>query len=242
MNSCGIYIIENVQTHKVYIGRSKNLSKRKKEHFRMLRKNVHHNIHLQRSFNKWGRKNFVFKVLEVCEKESVLFDREKFWLDYFYETDWRMCYNISRDSTTPMTGRKHTEEAKRKMSKQKIGIRNSFFGKTHNQDTREKIRNARTGTKASKETLKKLSECRKGNKNYFFGRPLPKKTIQAAIEKARKPVVMLDKENGREIMDFPSVTCAANYVNGDVGFISRVCQDSSKSAYGYKWSFIGGNN
>lgn len=236
MTNSGIYVIENIQTNKVYIGRSKNLNKRKTEHFRMLRKSVHHNIYLQRSFNKWGRKNFVFRLLEDCQDE-YLTDREKFWLDYYYETDWKLCYNISRDSVTSMTGRNHTEETKRKMSRDRTGRMNPFFGRTHKPETREKIRKARKGTKASEETLKILSECRRGEKNHFFGKSLPKKVLQAAVEKTRKPVVMLDKKNKKEIMKFNSISAAANYINGDISFISRVCRDSSKSAYGYKWAF-----
>lgn len=41
---------------------------------------------------------------------------------------------------------------------------NSFYGKRHSQETKDKIRESKLGTKASQETRKKLSNMRKGEK------------------------------------------------------------------------------
>lgn len=58
----GIYCIENTVTGKKYIGSSKNIFKRLKDHMYKLKKNVHPNKHLQSSFNKYNIENFSYKI------------------------------------------------------------------------------------------------------------------------------------------------------------------------------------
>ena len=58
-----IYKITNLVTNKVYIGRS--ITKyRKNSHNRDLKLNKHHSIKLQRSYNKYGKDNFIFEIVE----------------------------------------------------------------------------------------------------------------------------------------------------------------------------------
>lgn len=71
MGKCGVYYIQNKITKQLYIGQSKNLKIRKRKHFSMLRNNSHFNKYLQRSFNKYGEKNFEFKVIEYCEPSQL---------------------------------------------------------------------------------------------------------------------------------------------------------------------------
>ena len=82
MLKSGIYKIENIINGKFYIGSSYNLSHRKSTHFYDLRNNKHRNIHLQRSFNKWGEESFGFSILEECSIE-LLIEREQFYIDIF---------------------------------------------------------------------------------------------------------------------------------------------------------------
>lgn len=63
---------------KAYIGSSKNIEKRWKQHLKSLRMQSHHNIFLQRSWNKYDEQTFELVVLEVTDK---LFEREQFWID-----------------------------------------------------------------------------------------------------------------------------------------------------------------
>ncbi len=76
----GVYKIENQITKDIYIGSSVHLVNRKSRHFKDLEKNIHHSIILQRAVNKYGIENFIFIVLENCEKE-VLLIREQHYLD-----------------------------------------------------------------------------------------------------------------------------------------------------------------
>lgn len=76
----GVYKIENQITKDIYIGSSVHLANRKSRHFKDLEKNIHHSIILQRAVNKYGIENFIFIVLENCEKEALLI-REQYYLD-----------------------------------------------------------------------------------------------------------------------------------------------------------------
>jgi group I intron endonuclease len=80
MNS-GIYQIVNSINGKYYIGSSENLEKRKLRHFNELKKNRHHNIYLQRAYNKHGN-IFKFEILELIESEK-LFEREQYYINTY---------------------------------------------------------------------------------------------------------------------------------------------------------------
>lgn len=74
----GIYQIRNVVNGKVYVGSSVDLINRRSNHFRQLRKNIHHNIKLQYSYNKHGELSFVFEVVEFVDKPEDLISREQY--------------------------------------------------------------------------------------------------------------------------------------------------------------------
>ena len=76
----GIYSIINTINNKMYIGSSKHLSKRKTRHFYDLRNNKHHNVILQRAFEKYGETSFTFEVIEYCSEEE-LFKLEQYYID-----------------------------------------------------------------------------------------------------------------------------------------------------------------
>ena len=77
--TAGIYCIENILNGKKYVGKSIHIEERIKTHFRELRKNVHHNKHLQNSYNKYGEENFKWSIIEECSKED-LNEREIWWI------------------------------------------------------------------------------------------------------------------------------------------------------------------
>jgi len=74
----GIYRIINLINRKCYYGSSKNIYKRWKDHKNQLKLNKHHNIKLQRAWNKYGEKSFIFEIVELCELESLLLIEQKF--------------------------------------------------------------------------------------------------------------------------------------------------------------------
>lgn len=78
----GIYIIKNKVNGKFYVGSSCNCEERFSTHKTLLRKGEHHSVVLQRAWNKYGERNFIFKVIEECCVERLL-DREQFYIDNF---------------------------------------------------------------------------------------------------------------------------------------------------------------
>jgi len=78
-----VYRIVNFRTGKVYIGKTKDTKRRKREHFHELELNKHHSKYLQYSYNKWGKSAFYFEVLETELSPDVIEDRERYWVAYF---------------------------------------------------------------------------------------------------------------------------------------------------------------
>lgn len=88
----GIYRIRNVVYNKCYYGSSKNINKRWLKHINDLTKNKHHNVLLQRSWNKYGQDNFTFELVEECEESELLLIEQKY-------LDTKPAYNIGVTSS-----------------------------------------------------------------------------------------------------------------------------------------------
>lgn len=73
----GIYKITNLINGKMYIGKSNNIERRKREHKNMEGKSVIHD-----AIRKYGNENFSFEVVEECPLEK-LNEREIYWIKYF---------------------------------------------------------------------------------------------------------------------------------------------------------------
>lgn len=109
----GIYTIINIINNKKYIGQSIDIENRFIRHKSELNNNRHINRHLQASWNKYGKDNFKFQIVEECTKEE-LNKREKYWIKYYdtYKNGYNM--NLGGDG---ITGCKHTKEQISKMRK-----------------------------------------------------------------------------------------------------------------------------
>lgn len=84
----GIYYIRNSQTNKLYIGSSKDIDKRFRQHKNALKNGKHINIHLQRAYNLYGESSFEYGIME---ETSDLFIREEF---YIKQVDANDLYNL----------------------------------------------------------------------------------------------------------------------------------------------------
>jgi len=153
MPKSGIYAIENTVNGKTYIGSAASLVGRRRSHFSMLRRHTHCNRHLQRSYDKHGESAFRFAVLAYCDPGDLV-RLEQSFIDGF-----RPEYNIAKDARAPMLGRRHTKDAKKRISAGGRGQRRS-------EETRRRISAAQKGQKRGplpESTRRKISEAMQGN-------------------------------------------------------------------------------
>lgn len=76
-----IYQIKENIKNRIYVGSAKNFEVRKKKHLYELKNNRHHNLFLQRIYNKNGLEVISFTILEEFKDDSLLFQKERFWID-----------------------------------------------------------------------------------------------------------------------------------------------------------------
>lgn len=90
----GIYTIKNLKNNKLYIGSSVEIEKRIRTHFVNLIKNNHSNLKLQNSYNKYGKENFIFEILETFDEieRNDLFTIEQKYIDSY---DFDTLYNLT---------------------------------------------------------------------------------------------------------------------------------------------------
>lgn len=120
MKRCGIYCIRNDVNKKIYIGSSKNIKSRWRRHKSDLNRGDHRNPHLQSAWNKYGKDEFEFYVLEEC-KEEKLIEKENYYI-YLHKTiDNKYGYNLTDANRLNVsdTVRKHMSEAKLNMTDEK---------------------------------------------------------------------------------------------------------------------------
>ena len=78
-----IYKIENKINGKIYIGKTlKTIEERWREHCKDFQRERCEKRPLYSAMNKYGIENFIVKEVEQCE-ESVLSEREKYWIEYY---------------------------------------------------------------------------------------------------------------------------------------------------------------
>ena len=108
----GVYKIENIKNHKVYIGSSKNIYNRWKQHLSQLKANTHHSIKLQRCYNKLKNKSTLqFSIVEVVNDINILKEREQYYIDKY--DAFNSGYNCSEKTDNPKYTLKNKQKAKK---------------------------------------------------------------------------------------------------------------------------------
>jgi len=147
-----IYCIYNEITDKIYIGSTKNIYGRLKNHLIKLSKKQHENSYLQNTFNKYGIDSFHFNVLEYCKKDNLI-KREQYYIDLYNSSNRKYGYNLITYSRRKI----YTDEIKKKISDSLKGHKTSL-------ETRRKLSLANKGRKMSKEFCDKVSKSLTGRK------------------------------------------------------------------------------
>lgn len=144
-----IYAIENKINGKCYVGKTINLKRRKRDHFNGLEKGICCNEHLQKSFSKYGRNAFEFKIIEKVIDNNI-FDREIYWIKKL--NAFTKGYNMNSGGKgfgagegAPWHDKHLPEYMRRKISQTLIrngsirGKNHPFYGKHQAEGSRKKI-------------------------------------------------------------------------------------------------------
>lgn len=91
---CGVYCIENTLNNRKYIGISRDIKRRWCEHRCELNNHTHVNPYLQSSWDKYGKENFKFYVVELCN-EDILSERECFYIQLYKTLSHDGGYNLT---------------------------------------------------------------------------------------------------------------------------------------------------
>ena len=186
MKSNEVYKITNKITGKIYIGiTNQGSGARYRHHWYESRIGEPSPIH--RSMAKYGEDNFTLEIIDFAETYEEVKEKEKFWIKKFNSTDRNIGYNLTEGG-------------------------DGTFGRTHSEETKEKIRQKALGRKISEETKKKMSEARIGKCSDKQREHLKKISIQAKAI----PVLQFSK-TGEFIAKYESVSEAARQtgINGD---------------------------
>jgi group I intron endonuclease len=218
----GIYTITNIINNKIYIGYTINFLQRWSVHKHELKRNIHHNIHLQNAWNKYGEEAFEFEILEECE-EQFLVSEEHYWCTILNTHNDKYGYNDR--PTNPYNKIVWTMELRTKLSnsmkiseKHKTACNCHSIKMTGRKRTKESIDNQIISRKRnaeekgffhSKEVLNKISEGNKGKKRS-------KQTIKNLIIAKQKQLLKDNKllfhmKNISKMRDF-TILCI--YKNG----------------------------
>ncbi len=219
MDKCGIYKITNKYNNKSYIGKSKHIELRWKQHTTepFNPNSDAYNTLFYRAIRKYGLSAFDFSILEECT-ENQLNEREKYWIQYYntFILNPNSCgYNMT-------IGGEYTAN----QLKYDINLIQKLWdeGKTQAEII------AITGYKT--QIITRYLD--------YLDIPINDRRRRGNLYKA-KSVIQLSLD-GTILHIYPSVSEAARTLKAinpkaHTSNISYACNGKLKSAYGYKWKF-----
>lgn len=211
-----IYKIENKLNGKIYIGKTlKTVQERWKEHCHDFKRERCEKRPLYSAMNKYGIENFFIEEIEQCE-ESILSEREKYWIEYY--GSFKYGYN----ATIGGDGKAYIDRNLVIKTYQEIGVMQKVADLLS--ISVDSVRNI------LKENNIKIHSYREINKK-LYGKAVmmlslteePQKVFNTLSEAA----IFLNEER-RQNSEIRGMTC----------HISQVCEGKRKTAYNHKWKWL----
>jgi len=196
----GIYCIEHIASGQLYIGQSKDIHTRLRDHKSYLKTGRHRNYFLQKIYTIEGIEGLRFYLVERCE-ESQLTQKEQSYIDSLH-SKYPTGLNIL-DAFEPFKGRSPSLETRQKLSKAATGRKHTKEtkerisavqkGKKRSPEEAERLRTLTLGRKRSEEECKRMSESRMcvyrvENPNYYTQYARNKRLALLEKEKMEKPL------------------------------------------------------
>lgn len=170
--SC-IYGILCLVNNKIYIGRTQDLYRRKREHICKLKNNKHGNKNLQQDYNRYGSSQFKWLVIELINDKALLIEKETDYINLYGGIESSNVYNeldknnlsnttrLKIKQNNYMKGKHHSIEAKKKISyytKIRMSQSNPIKGKHHSIEAKKKISHNMTKDKNPMFNKRKYSQ------------------------------------------------------------------------------------
>lgn len=242
-----IYKVVNDINDKVYIGKtSRSLEERWNQHINC---HLNDNSYFHNSIKKYGVEHFYPIVIEDNIEDSLLNDREQYWIKYY--NSYKNGYNstLGGDGGTRFFPLEVIEiYYKNNENKEKTieeiqccpQVLNQILIKNGVDTKRQRL------AYSHREIANKYLELLNINSvaEYF---QIDRCTVIQALKDCnintghKKAIAQLDKETDQIINTFESQCQAAKILFNDVNKaknISLACRGKIKSAYGFKWKFI----
>ena len=255
-NTCGIYKITTLHNNEFYIGSAVCYNRRISLHITNLKNNKHHSIYLQNIFNKYGRDNLKFELIDSCNEEELI-TKEQYYIDTL-----KPKYN-SLPTAYSNLGFKHPNSFFDKMNKKilKIDLKGNVL------DSYKSIKEA---AKENNINNSSVSACALGIRNtlknniYIFKKDynienikqilynrieVPKinkkngsikrltKVIGARIYQNKPQIIQYDLDNNF-IKEWKNITDICKYNNySSHSNLSKVLKGKRKSFMGFYWKY-----
>lgn len=215
-----IYCITNKTTGKKYIGKTKRpVSIRWASHCHDAFKRKL-DTHFARAIRQHGRDDFIVEVIEECVDADSLSKREIFWIETM--NTYHNGYNSTKGGDGGL-GVKWSEEAKKRQSKNRIGMK---FSEQH-----------KANLSKSHQGKSSWNKGVTGAFNPLTGRKRSKE-VCARISEGKFKKVQQFTLAGELITTFISLQKAAATLGISRPNISKCCMGLRHKAGGYRWRYV----
>jgi group I intron endonuclease len=231
---CGIYRIRHTDSGRCYIGSTKDLGRRYKNHFHSLGGKSRSCLHV--AMKKYGVHSFSFEVMEYCN-ESDLYTREKYYIDIYNSASIEGFNTVSDPVQTPRNF-KWQRVSRERLSR---SLKGRIFSQSHisNISAAQKRRFSvpgahdvisRLGSVQTAGSRKKISDALKGIPHS------PIHNMQVSVALGR-PIQQLNLD-GVIVREFHSANYASKSTGIDMSHICKTASGKYKLAGGYGWQWI----
>lgn len=152
-----IYKITCISNGKIYIGQTTNIKDRMRDHFGKLQRGEHHNPYIQKDYNLYGKINFVYEIINICNNKEESLNCETDYIEKYGGIESDAVYNCKNkyhNNSNMILILKNTA---------KMSPNYGMKGKHLSEEQKKHLAEIHTGKKLSKSTCVKISNA---NKKY----------------------------------------------------------------------------
>ena len=186
METYTVYKIICLKSNKIYIGFTKHtINHRLSTHFRNAKRTSSKNNKFGNAILKYGREHFLIESIFITNDKNIAIEKEKYFIKFYNAV--KQGYNSSvggeyggnginhadfNGENNPFFGKTHSLDSRKKISENvrgekhpnfgKTGADTTFFGHTHSEITKQKMRDAqaRLPSKKGIPIFKRISKIR----------------------------------------------------------------------------------